>query len=285
MVWGSLISAGASLLGGYLSNRSADDRHDENVQLQREFAQNGISWKVADAKRAGIHPLYALGNNGIAFQPTHAFGDDMASGLASAGQDIGRAIDSTRNSDDRVAARMDALAVERGELENELLRSRIALLEQQRNPPMPKVGPQAIPGQSDVDQTSLGLTVKGADAHAEIKPQEVTPARPDANYMEPAPITDMGLAWTGTGYAPVPSKDMKDRSEDMLVPEVMWGLRNYLLPNLGAGKPPPASLLPDGTNNWRWSPSRQEWQPYYDPHRARVQVRRNRHGHHGIDQP
>lgn len=271
---GKIVSAGASLLGGFLGNKSREKVADQNAELQKEFAQHGISWKVADAKRAGIHPLYALGNNGIAFQPTHAFGDDLATGLAAAGQDIGRAIDSTRTSSDRIKARLDALAVENAELNNDLLRSRIALLEQHRNPPMPEIGAQAIPGQSDVDTTPLGLTVKPADAHAEIKPQEVTPARPDGNYMEPAPITDMGLAWTGTGYAPVPSKDMKDRSEDMAVPELMWSWRNLVLPNIGRGKPPPASLLPPGANNWRWSYSHQEWRPYYNPHRARVQNRR-----------
>lgn len=285
MVWGSVISALGSVAGGLISGRSNESIAGENAALQREFAQNGISWKVADAKRAGIHPLYALGNNGISFQPTHAFGGGLGEGLAAAGQDIGRAIDATRSSTDRTTARIEALAVERGELENEFLRSRIALLEQQRNPPMPQVGRQAIAGQSDVDQTPLGLTVKPADSHVEIKPLEVSPARPDANYMEPAPVVDSGLAWTGTGYAPVPSKDFKDRAEDMIVPELLHSFRNNFLPNVGAGKPPPASLLPEGTNNWRWSYTKQEWQPYYDPHRARVQVRRNRHGHHGIDQP
>lgn len=32
-----------------------------NEKLQREFAQQGIQWKVQDAKHAGIHPLAALG--------------------------------------------------------------------------------------------------------------------------------------------------------------------------------------------------------------------------------
>lgn len=284
MVWGGVISAAGSIIGGALANRSRENIAEDNAQLQREFAQNGISWKVADAKRAGIHPLYALGNNGIAFQPTHAFGDEWGSAVADASQHIGRAIDSTQSTSARTAERLNALTVERGELENEVLRARLALLEQQKNPPMPVPKPvQAIPGQSDVDdKTPLGLTVTGADAHAQIKPQEVTPAHPHANYMEPAPVTDMGLAWTGTGYAPVPSKDVKDRSEDMMIPEVMWGVRNFLLPNLGQGNPPPASLLPPGKNNWRWSYSKQEWQPVFDPHRARVQ---NRRGHHGPDQP
>lgn len=34
--------------------------------IQREFAQQGIRWKVEDAKAAGLHPLYALGGGSAA---------------------------------------------------------------------------------------------------------------------------------------------------------------------------------------------------------------------------
>ena len=35
----------------------------QNLQLQNDFAQKGISWRVQDAKNAGISPLAALGAN------------------------------------------------------------------------------------------------------------------------------------------------------------------------------------------------------------------------------
>lgn len=41
----------------------------ENRALQREFAQNSIQWRVADAKKAGIHPLYSLGANTPTYTP------------------------------------------------------------------------------------------------------------------------------------------------------------------------------------------------------------------------
>lgn len=40
-----------------------------NAALQREFAQHGIQWKVADAQAAGVHPLYALGGGTPSFSP------------------------------------------------------------------------------------------------------------------------------------------------------------------------------------------------------------------------
>lgn len=43
----------------------------ENIRLQKEFAQNSRQWAVEDAKKAGLHPLYALGG-GTTYTPVHA---------------------------------------------------------------------------------------------------------------------------------------------------------------------------------------------------------------------
>lgn len=63
--WGSLITAGGSLLGGLFSDSSdaanAQKINQQNLQASREFAQNRIQWTAEDAKKAGIHPLAALG--------------------------------------------------------------------------------------------------------------------------------------------------------------------------------------------------------------------------------
>lgn len=59
--WGALLSAGGSLLGGWMSQNQADKTNEANLQAAREFAQNRVSWTVNDAKKAGIHPLAALG--------------------------------------------------------------------------------------------------------------------------------------------------------------------------------------------------------------------------------
>lgn len=113
---GALLGA----LGGVVDRvlgRSAEDR---NTRLQKEFAQNGIQWKVEDAKKAGIHPLYALGAPTMSFSPS-----SVGSDFAGVGQDLSRAIDATRSSKDRGQARLDALTLERAGLENDLLRSQI----------------------------------------------------------------------------------------------------------------------------------------------------------------
>lgn len=51
-----------------LANQNAINK--ENLELQREFAQHGIQWKVNDAISAGIHPLAALGADTMSFTPS-----------------------------------------------------------------------------------------------------------------------------------------------------------------------------------------------------------------------
>lgn len=52
------------------NDSDVDAQRMQNYEMQREFAQNGIRWKVADAQAAGLHPLYALGGGGAAFAPS-----------------------------------------------------------------------------------------------------------------------------------------------------------------------------------------------------------------------
>lgn len=122
-----------------------------NIALQREFAQNGIQWKAADAKAAGIHPLFAMGAQTSSFSPV-SLGtqpeSNFAGGLGSMGQDITRAINATRTQADRDEAftkTMRGLQIEKATLENDALRtslaSSIARQKQNQNPPMPMVGP------------------------------------------------------------------------------------------------------------------------------------------------
>ena len=66
-----------SAIGGYFDASSASNKKNDfaanaqglNYAHQKEFAQNGIRWKVEDAKAAGIHPLFALGAQGATFSP------------------------------------------------------------------------------------------------------------------------------------------------------------------------------------------------------------------------
>lgn len=106
IVAGSLISAGSSLLGGLIdrpkgSSWSVWDRFQQrkwNETSQRNF-ENQISIRAADAKRAGVHPLFALGassgsspsfNTGVGYD--HETGSGIGTGIARAGAAIGEGV-------------------------------------------------------------------------------------------------------------------------------------------------------------------------------------------------
>lgn len=258
----ALIPAGANIIGGLIGKSSADAARDQswqlaqqNIALQREFAQNGIQWRAEDARKAGIHPIYALGGAGASFSPVSgAFSADtsLPQALAAAGQDIGRAIDTTRNAPARADARVATqLALEKAGLENDLLRAEIASktgrLRQVSSPPMPGAAdPYLIPGQS---QSGL---VTG-------KPLEVTNAPKNQPHSEGGAIPDVGYARTSTGWTPVPSKDVKERIEDQIIPELLWSWRNNVAPTVGENLSPPPFVPPAG-KRWWFHPLKQEYQ-------------------------
>lgn len=136
---GAILGGVGSVVSGLFGSSAAKKQAD----LQKKFAQKGIQWKVADSLKAGIHPLYGLGANTIAYQPQQVGGLDM-SWLGDMGQEIDRSRMATSDPGTRKAAAVaESLALERGGLENDLLRAEIAKTRAQIGPPMPTVDPKS----------------------------------------------------------------------------------------------------------------------------------------------
>ena len=92
MAWQAAVAiAGASLAGGILGQKNQRKMQEKEIEAQREFAQHGIRWRVADAEAAGIHPLYAVNANTPTYTPTRVGtgGDPLARGIRQAGQAVG----------------------------------------------------------------------------------------------------------------------------------------------------------------------------------------------------
>lgn len=83
----ALIGAGASILGGLLGSKSAS----KDRALQVEMAKNAIQWRVEDAKKAGIHPLSALGAATPGYAPVGDGG--LGNAVGQAGEQISRSLD------------------------------------------------------------------------------------------------------------------------------------------------------------------------------------------------
>lgn len=98
---GTLINAGTSILGGLLDRREsragrsdAERWNERSYQLARDsfdWQKSYIQNRVADARKAGIHPLYALGTPGASASFTAGqspTGSGLGTGLAEAGRAI-----------------------------------------------------------------------------------------------------------------------------------------------------------------------------------------------------
>lgn len=151
------------IVGGIAGAISSRKTAKENIQLQKDFAQQGIRWKVADATAAGIHPLYALGAQTHSFAP-NPVGNDFGT----IGQNIGSAVQAMATpaqKNDAFAKTVEGLTVEKMGLENEVLRSQLRLVSQPASGPGMPVQDRMIPGQGntpsgEVMKTGFGLSLR-----------------------------------------------------------------------------------------------------------------------------
>lgn len=119
-LFGGAVSAVGSLVSGNQNKKALAEANRQNYLAQKEFAQNGISWRVADAQRAGIHPIYALGAGGANFSPSfNAFNDNSAS---NAFNSIGQAISTYQTKEQRA---FEGLKLENAKLQNDMLKVQI----------------------------------------------------------------------------------------------------------------------------------------------------------------
>lgn len=234
-MWGQVAAALGSVAGGLIGAKSANSQANKNIKLQKEFAKTGIRWKVEDAKKAGIHPLYALGANTHSFSPVNV-GDGGAAHFAQAGQDIGRAIDATRTDPERVGAytkTVQQLSLQRMGLENQILASQLAKVRQAGQPPArPTLNGNFIDGQGNTPTKN--------------EPQEVTPGRPGALHQAHGINPDTSHLRTIGGSYPVPSKPAKDAMEDNIWHQITHTIRNNILPAFGPKFHSPEKPAPYG---------------------------------------
>lgn len=239
---GSALGAATSLFGA-----------KENYKHQKEFAQHGVQWKADDARAAGLHPLYAMSASTPTFAPVSGY-DNAGTQMASAGQDLSRAMDSTRTKSDRAGAVASTEALTNARLQNELLRTQIlaakVAISKASNPPFPPISPDtsALPGQGDANLTDQPLKREGFN--------KANPSH------EAGSVAEMGFLRTPTGYFPIKSKDAMDRMDEDNIGSFLWSVRNRIIPSFGFNQNPPKAPLPEGYDEWAYHPFWQEYRPH-----------------------
>lgn len=159
-LFGGLLSGGLGLLGSIWQNTAADNAADEAWDRQKKMLTNQIQWRVKDATKAGLHPLAALGIN-PASGPAVANigGGDMSAPLAQMGQDVGDAISRYATPAEKTASSLAKLQLERGSLENDLLRQQIASQRmrnlQQRTPGLQYADGSLVPGDNQMGSKAV----------------------------------------------------------------------------------------------------------------------------------
>lgn len=149
---GSVLSAGLDFIGANQQrqfqkgeNNRQWDLAQQQMQMQKEFAQNGIRWRVQDAEAAGLHPLAALGTMPSSYSPVQAMftdaGPTYSEPWSRMGQNLYRAYQAQMSPTEK---KMEALKVQNAEKQNDLLDRQIkaadqALLRNQVPPGIPSM--------------------------------------------------------------------------------------------------------------------------------------------------
>lgn len=239
--------------------------------LQKEFAQNGIRWRVADAKAAGLHPLAAIGASGASYSPSlSVLGDsgpsgsrDIGASLANMGQGIGRAVAATQTQAERVGTATQLVhEAQRTQFNDKQLQ----LLDLQIQASQLNLARQAGTGPG-MPSSVTGSPAGRAGLHgvSETPPYETPSVNPTSPYAG-AGSPQAEIEWRNNsagGLSAFPAKGLN--MDEIGTPGyISWMYRNSVLPLFGnkVGQPP-ASYLPQGAISWRYSGPRDEWVPVY----------------------
>jgi len=242
---GNVLDVGANIWG-----------HEKEEDWQSKVLHNSIKWRVEDAKRAGIHPLYAIGAPSMSVS-TSAFNTGGA--FSEMGQNLARSRMANADRAERMAAAHEAVTAADSEaqrlqldnmrLQNQMLASQIAHFNSaQVGPPFPSMGSTPGLGGSDRVQPVPAMPTINSPYHAGREAGNVT----DFAYSRTA---DGGLVIT-------PSQDVKNRIEDSPL-EWAWALRNGIISNFSnSGTPSTREFpLPRGFE-WKWDWDRQAYYPF-----------------------
>jgi hypothetical protein len=218
----------------YARQDAYHDRERDDTQIQR---------RVADAKKAGIHPLAALGA-GSMYSPGTIVGGNYQADMSNMGQNISRALSKSMSGHQQKIASEQLKSLQ---LENDF--KRIEIQKSQR-----ELGDSNEKGLPGINET---LPSK-RDSHHSSKVHQESASTPSVKWYKNA---DRSLS-------PIPAGEAKKGMEDMLPAESSWLVQNYIKPIFASKQEynrakPPKSKLPKGAKDWEFRLNPPRWVPIY----------------------
>lgn len=224
-------------------------QEERNANLQREFAQQGLGWKIEDAERHGVHPLAALGASGAQASPVYA--------AREMGQDISRAASAMTSPQER---ELVDLQIERARIENGILMSQLRQTDQKP------------PGVPDPYLSGAPSSMSSSDhIRGWIRDKALERTKSDAqNPNVTVGVTPEGQ-WsrTANGLSLAASPEYKQLVEDS--PDELRGwLRREYQQVAGSTRPPDAMVREllkayPGATGIQYNFLTAEWVPYFPP--------------------
>lgn len=236
--FGALVELGGDLIKENYAEEAREDarvfareQQTENARLQKEFAQMGLRWKVADAQAAGVHPLLAMGASGAAFAPNPVVMQDTSdagSSFQKMGQNLSRAIAAQETADQR----------QDRELQRGLVLAQTRKADEEANYAHARALEIASPGQVGPAMPSGAGNAVISPAQAlsmppavMFKPSEMESFDPRSGHVS-APQGAHQEFHLGDGHRiSLPSQALAEAWEDMpLLGQAYYGLKNWRLP-------------------------------------------------------
>lgn len=172
-MWSAVASSGIQLAGTLIGGAISARNVDKQMEMQREFAQNGVRWKVADAKAAGIHPLAALGAQTFSYNPVMTGDNGVSEALSRMGQGIDRAAHAKALQEERILdselkrAQIRNVNAQTDAVQAQAVASKAALAKSAQVPPMPQIN-----GKNVNAPVNKFVWAKNPDGKVELLPSE-----------------------------------------------------------------------------------------------------------------
>lgn len=271
---GDVVGAGLSFIGGQqqMAQQNAQFNTsrvlaEQQLAFQQAAAQNGIRWRVSDAKAAGVSPLVALGaptfNPGaIGVAPTAGGNpyEGAAAHLGKLGQDVSAAVGRTQTAEERFDAFMNfqikQAQINKLNADTEVSKASAASIASRmpNNPPFPSVGGSGGLAGQTVDR-GFGVARETIPKIETAGPNPGTAAGAEPNSM-----------WKRTGEFTV----VRVPRDPVIASASPWN-PEYIKWQMGTfhERPPPMEALPPGTVRWIPGPLNQ-WRavPYWPGERG-----------------